>query len=125
MISVPDPSHIAKSCRNAMLVGAKSLTLGSGTISFSLVDTLFDQEERALKYSDLHNLDRQDDRAALRLFSAANLRCMLDEEGQGIQEDYIGMFLICFVFGGWWLASGRYTFDDLNTAFQGSCLMRG
>jgi hypothetical protein len=98
LINIPDPSHAAKSLRNQELGGAKTLQTGSGAITFALIDTLLDHPERALYNSDLHNLDRQDDGAAKRMFSSDMLETMIDEKGD-VKQNYEGLFLTTFVFG--------------------------
>ncbi|KAI0258486.1 hypothetical protein BC834DRAFT_797740, partial [Gloeopeniophorella convolvens] len=79
---IQDPKHYRKTARNNLFSGARVLVLGDHAAFYELVRTLAQDLASPLYWRDVDKLDRQDDRAAARLFSAAFLRLSI-EKGNG------------------------------------------
>ncbi|KAF6742271.1 hypothetical protein DFP72DRAFT_1022703 [Ephemerocybe angulata] len=76
-IPVQDSKHALKTARNQILTGARLLTLGDDVLHFHQLRSIA-HAGGALLVRDVDRLDRQDDRAAARVFSAAMLDDLLD-----------------------------------------------
>ncbi|KAF4603080.1 hypothetical protein EYR38_003485 [Pleurotus pulmonarius] len=93
LVIVQDSKHCRKTCRNNIFSGARLLLLGRFPIYYELVRTMvLDRANSPLFVRDVDKLDRQDDRAAARLFSAANLK-------HAIGTSNTGLAVYIFVFG--------------------------
>ena len=75
VVMIQDSKHAAKTLRNNLFSGARALVLGNHLAMYSYVrDMAFsDLPGCPLYHRDVEKLDRQDDNAATRLFSAAAL----------------------------------------------------
>ncbi|KAF7420714.1 hypothetical protein PC9H_011232 [Pleurotus ostreatus] len=90
---IQDSKHFRKTCRNNLFTGAKQLVLGNQLIYYEQVRSMvYDQNRSPLYVRDVDKLDRQDDRAAARLFSAANIK-------HAIESGHTGLAIFLFVFG--------------------------
>ncbi|KAG6818744.1 hypothetical protein H0H93_002181 [Arthromyces matolae] len=91
---VQDLKHALKTFRNNLFSGARLLTFGSFTAIFDHIRHLADEEGSPLYKRDVDKLDRQDDNAAARLFSADTLAFIAERH-----PNYIGEIVYLFVFG--------------------------
>ncbi|KAL4259870.1 hypothetical protein AB1N83_010672 [Pleurotus pulmonarius] len=90
---IQDSKHFRKTCRNNLFTGAKQLILGNQLIYYQQVRSMvYDQDHSPLYVRDVDKLDHQDDRAAARLFSAANIE-------HAINSGHAGLAIFLFVFG--------------------------
>lgn len=95
MVPIQDSKHFRKTARNNLFTGARVLTLGRFVICYQQVrDIAFSPNGSPLYVCDVHKLDRQDDRAAARLFSASTLDFLIERN-----SDNLGLIVYLFVFG--------------------------
>ncbi|KAJ3516574.1 hypothetical protein NLJ89_g1045 [Agrocybe chaxingu] len=95
MAVIQDSKHGRKTERNNIHSGAKSLVLGRFFICYQDIRKIaFDTTNSPLYIRDVEKLDRQDDRAAARLFSAATLEYIVQNDAENI-----GLLVYLFVFG--------------------------
>ena len=96
VIMVQDSKHALKTLRNNLFSGARLLVLGNHTATYSQVrDISFsDKPNSPLYHRDVEKVDRQDDNAATRLFSAAALDFISKHH-----SDHIGLAVYLFVMG--------------------------
>ncbi|KAF6761398.1 hypothetical protein DFP72DRAFT_804371 [Ephemerocybe angulata] len=95
MAAIQDAKHLRKTCRNNLMSGARTLVLGSYTVFYQHIRMMaIDEATSPLYVRDVEKLDRQDDRAAARLFSAATLEYAADQF-----SDNLGLTVYLFVFG--------------------------
>ena len=96
VIMVQDSKHALKTFRNNLFSGARLLVLGNHTATYSQVrDISFSNEPNSpLYHRDVEKVDRQDDNAATRLFSAATLDFISKHF-----PDNIGLAVYLFVMG--------------------------
>jgi len=96
VVMVQDSKHALKTLRNNLFSGARLLVLGNHTAMYSQVrDIAFsDQLDNPLYRHDVEKMDRQDDNAATRLFSAATLDFIREHH-----PDRIGLAVYLFVMG--------------------------
>lgn len=73
MIMIQDSKHSVKTARNQLFTGARLLAMGNCPMFYNLIRDLAGHDDSPLFLRDVENLDRQDDRAAARLFSAEAL----------------------------------------------------
>ncbi|KZV78172.1 hypothetical protein EXIGLDRAFT_634508, partial [Exidia glandulosa HHB12029] len=71
---VQDSKHGAKTARNQLFTGARLLALGNDPLYYELIRELAEHEDAPLYWRDVENIDRQDDRAAARLFAWETLQ---------------------------------------------------
>lgn len=91
-----DSKHLIKTLRNNLFSGARVLVFGRHTACYEQVhDITEDTVHSPLYWRDVERLDRQDDRAAERLFSSATLRYTIDHLG----KEALGLTVYLFVFG--------------------------
>jgi hypothetical protein len=87
-ILINDGLHNRKNLRNAILTGTRALTLGFRLVHFFLLLLIVQAADSPLMKSDVINVDKQDDRAAARLFASSTLefisRTLLDPESHGL-----------------------------------------
>lgn len=94
LVVIQDSKHCTKTLRNNLFSGTSCLTLGSYIAIFSHIATVATEAGTPLFRRDVFKLDRQDDNAATRLFSAETL----DFIANGHPE-YAGEVVYLFVFG--------------------------
>ena len=93
---VQDSKHALKTLQNNLFSRARLLVLGNYTAMYSQVrDIAFsDQPDSPLYHRDVEKMDRQDDNAATRLFSATTLDFIREHH-----PDRIGLTVYLFVMG--------------------------
>jgi hypothetical protein len=91
---IQDAKHGSKTGRNNVASGASLLPLGNFIANFQQVQDLAADEDSPLYIRDVEKLDRQDDNAAARFFSAATLQHLVQKETQDL-----GLVVYLFVFG--------------------------
>ncbi|KAJ7258598.1 hypothetical protein C8J57DRAFT_1644546, partial [Mycena rebaudengoi] len=91
---IQDSKHALKTFRNNLFSGAKLLPLGSYTAIYSRIRQMAFEDGSPLFHRDVEKLDRQDDNAATRLFSADTLKYLADHH-----PEYLGEIVYLFIFG--------------------------
>ena len=91
---IQDSKHALKTFRNNLFSGARLLTIGNYTALYQRIRDMAFENGSPLYHRDVEKLDRQDDNAATRLFSADVLKYLSDHH-----PDYIGEIVYLFVFG--------------------------
>ncbi|KAJ7077204.1 hypothetical protein C8R43DRAFT_1083442 [Mycena crocata] len=94
-IITQDSKHGLKTARNQLMTGARLIVIGFFTIVFSMLRNLAFNILGPLFTSDVEKVDKQDDRAAARLFSAATLGFLFNNSG----PEQIGLTIYLFVLG--------------------------
>jgi hypothetical protein len=94
---IQDPKHCCKTGRNNLFSGARLLVLGNHTAYYEQVRTMASEADSPLYWRDVDRLDRQDDRAAARLFSGSFLRYAISCHGDS--SDMTGLLIYLFVVG--------------------------
>ena len=96
VVMIQDSKHALKTLRNNLFSGARLLVLGNHAATYSQVrDISFSDEPNSPLYRrDVEKVDRQDDNAATRLFSAATLDFISKNH-----SDRIGLAVYLFVMG--------------------------
>ena len=89
-----DSKHALKTLRNNLFSGARLLTLGNHTMLYTTIRDLAFSNGSPLYRRDVEKLDRQDDNAATRLFSADTLLYLSNH-----YPDRTGEIVYLFVFG--------------------------
>jgi len=92
--AIQDPKHGRKTARNNLFSGARLLVLGNHTTHYDQVRYLASETDTPLYWRDVDHLDRQDDRAAARLFSAPFLEYCIRHE-----KSYVALPIYLFVLG--------------------------
>ncbi|KAG1894525.1 uncharacterized protein F5891DRAFT_897860, partial [Suillus fuscotomentosus] len=100
LISIMDPPHARKTCRNQPQHGTHTASLG---VRFLVNKSLVDLQKTGvsgLVTRDVVDVDKKDDGAARRIFHATALLAAV-EEGQQctIRDSFEGIFVYLFVFG--------------------------
>ena len=101
-----DSKHALKTLRNNLFSGAQLLTFGNHTMLYSTICDLAFSNGSPLYHRDVEKLDRQDDNAASRLFSADTLSYLTNH-----YPNNTGEIVYLFVFG------------DLIDAYQNRSLL--
>ncbi|KAJ3743240.1 hypothetical protein DFH05DRAFT_1536253 [Lentinula detonsa] len=91
---VQDSKHALKTFRNNLFSGARLLVMGNYAAFFQQIHDIAFEESSPLYHRDVEKLDRQDDNAASRLFSAATLQFISKKH-----PDQIGVIVYLFIFG--------------------------
>ncbi|KAJ7577185.1 hypothetical protein C8J56DRAFT_798958 [Mycena floridula] len=91
---VQDSKHGLKTFRNNLFSGARLLVLGNHVALFQQVYDMAFERGTPLYHRDVEKLDRQDDNAAARLFSAPTLQYLADKH-----PDDVGLIVYLFIFG--------------------------
>ena len=91
---IQDSKHALKTLRNNLFSGARLLTFGNFVSLYCHIVDITQGAGTPLFSRDVTKLDRQDDNAAVRLFSADVLKYLADHH-----PDYIGEIVYLFVFG--------------------------
>ncbi|KAF7306358.1 ULP-PROTEASE domain-containing protein [Mycena indigotica] len=73
LVITQDSKHAAKTARNQLHTGARMPTLGHYTAHYAMIREVAENPASPLQSRDAKGLDKQDDRAAARLFSAQTL----------------------------------------------------
>ena len=89
-----DSKHALKTLRNNLFSGARLLTLGNYTMLYATIRDLAFASGSPLYRRDVEKLDRQDDNAASRLFSADTLSYLTSH-----YPDRVGETVYLFIFG--------------------------
>ena len=89
-----DSKHALKTLRNNLFSGARLLTAGNYTMLYATIRDLAFSNGSPLYCRDVEKLDRQDDNAATRLFSADTLLYLTNH-----YPDRVGEIVYLFVFG--------------------------
>ena len=101
VISISDPPHGRKTCRNQPQHGTHTASLGIGfVVNRSLVD-LYKTGTSGLVLRDVENVDKQDDGAARRLFHHTALVATTFEDAgiRKVSGGFEGLFVYLFVLG--------------------------
>ncbi|PPR00996.1 hypothetical protein CVT24_000570 [Panaeolus cyanescens] len=91
--TVQDSKHALKTCRNNMFSGARFLVAGNYSATYRRIRRIVD-EAGPIRKRDVEKLDRQDDNAAARLFSAATLEHLITNH----KDDALGEIVYLFIF---------------------------
>jgi len=91
---VQDSKHALKTLRNNLFSGARLLVLGNYTAMYLHILHIAEGNGTPLYGRDVTKVDRQDDNAAVRLFSADVLKYLAENH-----PDYVGEIVYLFVFG--------------------------
>jgi hypothetical protein len=94
IVVLQDSKHALKTFRNNLFLGVRLLTLGNYVAIYHHIQQLAHEAGTPIYIRDVQKLDRQDDNAASRLFSAATLEFLSDH-----YPDYIGEIVYLFIFG--------------------------
>ncbi|KAF9231491.1 hypothetical protein BU15DRAFT_82327 [Melanogaster broomeanus] len=94
LVVIQDSQHGLKTARNNLFSGACLLTLGNHIAMYSYARDLAFEPGAPLYHRDVEKLDRQDDNAATRLFSADTLDYVCKKH-----RDRIGQIVYLFIFG--------------------------
>lgn len=93
--AIQDPKHGQKTARNNLFSGARLLVLGNHTTCYEEVRHMACERDTPLYWRDVDRLDRQDDRAAARLFSASFLEYCIKQHSKRT----VTLPIYLFVFG--------------------------
>jgi len=94
IVMIQGSKHGLKTFRNNLFSGARLLALGNFTAIYRHIEELAYEAGTPLYHRDVHKLDRQDDNAAVRLFSAPVIEFLADHH-----PDYLGEIIYLFIFG--------------------------
>lgn len=96
MAMIQDSKHGEKTARNNLYSGARAIVLGRYIPCYQQAQDIVDDTARSpLPRRDVERLDRQDDRAAARLFSSATLHYSINHLG----KSSLGFSIYLFIFG--------------------------
>ena len=101
MISITDPPHSRKTCRNQPQYGTHTASLGIGfLVNQSFID-LYETPGSGLVLRDVENVDKQDDGAARRIFHTQALTAATSQENgvYTIRPNFEGLFCYLFIMG--------------------------
>ncbi|KAL1661458.1 hypothetical protein GGF50DRAFT_61078 [Schizophyllum commune] len=91
---VQDSKHALKTFRNNLFSGARCLVMGGFLACYGTFHSMAHESGSPIYVRDVLRLDRQDDNAAVRLFSAATLQHLFQKH-----PDRLGELVYLFVFG--------------------------
>jgi len=91
---IQDSKHCLKTMRNNLFSGARCLVMGNYTALYDHIRQVAVEDKSPIYRRDVFKLDRQDDNAAQRLFSADTLEYLLDNH-----PNYRGDAVYLFAFG--------------------------
>lgn len=117
LISVQDPHHARKTCRNQPQHGTHTASLGrTYFVNRSLVQVQ-ETGRSGLVRADVENVDKQDDGAARRLFHAMALEAMTTNVNGTltVSESFLGLFVYVWIFGMCYYAVIHAKFTDMST----------
>ncbi|KAF8060260.1 hypothetical protein FPV67DRAFT_1632538 [Lyophyllum atratum] len=126
LVSISDPPHARKTCRNQPQHGTHTASLGIGYVVNRSLVCLYEHGGTGLVRRDIENVDKQDDGAARRLFHATALHAMTvpgNADGQDniIRDGMHGLFVYLFIFGTLfdaWLSRTMSVKDRVLSAFR-------
>lgn len=100
-ISISDPQHGRKTCRNQPQHGTKTATLGSGYLVNRSLFLLYKTGTSGLVYRDVRDVDKQDDGAARRMFHHTALLATTEgmDGSRNVKKEFTGPFVYLFIFG--------------------------
>lgn len=110
LISVQDPPHARKTCRNQPQHGTHTASLGKGHVVNRSFVQLYETGISGLQLRDVQDVDKQDDGAARRIFHHMALAVTTSERVDGSREvrpEFTGLFVYLFIFGLFFTASER------------------
>lgn len=101
LISISDPPHGRKTCRNQPQYGTHTASLGTGFLVNRSLVSLYEMGDSGLVSRDVNNVDKQDDGAARRMFHHQALTAITVENDGAytIRDGFHGLFVYLFVFG--------------------------
>ncbi|KAH7911457.1 hypothetical protein BJ138DRAFT_1126007 [Hygrophoropsis aurantiaca] len=128
LVSLTDPPHARKTCRNQPQHGTHTASLGIGyLVNRSLVD-LFRTGKSGMVQRDVEDVDKQDDGAARRVFHYTALLATTvsdaedtDKENRTIRNGFEGLFVYLFIFGTLfdaWLSRRASIQDRITSALR-------
>lgn len=129
LISVQDPLHARKTCRNQPQHGTHTCSLGRGVVVNRSLLQLYETGCAGLQLRDVQDVDKQDDGAARRLFHHMALLAMTFENDDGhleVRAEFRGLYPYIWVFGTYdfmFIYSGYAR--SLRIYLQQSCSMHG
>lgn len=91
---IQDSKHALKTMRNNLFSGARLLTFGNFVFLYRHIVHIAEGPGTPLFNRDVTKIDRQDDNAAVRLFSADVLKYLADHH-----PEYVGEIVYLFIFG--------------------------
>lgn len=91
---VQDSLHARKTARNNLESGATFLVLGNEVAHYKQLRDIAFSADSPIYHRDVENTDKQDDRAAARIFSALTLAWLVTH-----RKDNLGLIAYLFVFG--------------------------
>ena len=94
IVMLQDSKHALKTFRNNLFSGARLLHFGNYAAFYQQVRDMAFEEGTPLYHRDVEKLDRQDDNAASRLFSAPTLHFLADRH-----PEEVGLIVYLFIFG--------------------------
>lgn len=115
IVSIQDSKHALKTYRNNLFSGTRCLTIGNRVVCYQQVRELANDPRSPLYRRDVDKVDRQDDRAAMRVFSCAMLEHALTVN-QELKESLKPNPALGGDLGG--LCAYLFIFGDLFDAFQ-------
>lgn len=89
-----DPPHALKTARNNAFAGSKLMLIGNYPVTYHIVKKIAEHPDSPVYRRDVEKLDRQDDMAATRLFSAGTLKHVVTHH-----PEERGLIVYLFVFG--------------------------
>ncbi|EIW59893.1 uncharacterized protein TRAVEDRAFT_122203 [Trametes versicolor FP-101664 SS1] len=98
LISVQDPPHARKTCRNQPQHGTHTASLGKGYVVNRSFLQLYETGISGLQLRDVQDVDKQDDGAARRMFHPMALAATTIERLDGsrdIRPEFLGLFPFC------------------------------
>jgi len=93
--AIQDPKHGRKTARNNLFSGSQLLAFGNHIAHYGQVRYLANEKDTPLFWRDVDRMDRQDDRAAARLFSASFFEFCTKHK----KSSYVALSIYLFVFG--------------------------
>ncbi|KAL1941730.1 hypothetical protein VTO73DRAFT_6730 [Trametes versicolor] len=102
LISVQDPPHARKTCRNQPQHGTHTASMGKGYVVNRSFIQLYETGISGLQLRDVQDVDKQDGGAARRMFHHMALSATTSErldESRDIRPEFTGLFVYLFIFG--------------------------
>lgn len=94
-----DMPHLRKTVRNNFCYGTHLLTIGEDWVCHAILMELLKLDDCPLYMRDVYNPEKQDDGAARRLFLPGLLSILVNENGELLNKNFRGFFVLGFVFG--------------------------
>lgn len=101
-ISITDPPHSRKTCRNQPQYGTHTASLGIGFLVHQSFIDLYEISGSGLVLRDVENVDKQDDGAARRIFHTQALTAATSQENGVytiVRPNFEGLFCYLFIVG--------------------------